>query len=328
MPNGADKKLHFIPKVFDDVREEWVPFYIAPDATDTVQGDTRLSDSVSSTLDAATGMTAASPKAVKTVQDNANNKVDKTTTADQSIKSNLSSSGRITATAGFNGDLTGNVTGNVSGSAGSVAWSGVTGKPTTISDYGITDAKIANGVITLGSNTITPITAHQAVSNKNATLAWSTTSTIATIGSTDIKVTMPANPNTDKYHKTGSWSGITYTASAVNSADELKFTLPSATTSATGVVQLSSATNSTATNVAATPSAVKAAYDLANTANTAANNYKYWANIESTSAATYNKTPEMATIKLNGNTGASAASTSNVSLVYNSTTQALDFVFA
>lgn len=118
MPNGADKKLHFIPKVFDDVREEWVPFYIAPDATDTVQGDTRLSDSVSSTLDAATGMTAASPKAVKTVQDNANNKVDKTTTADQSIKSNLSSSGRITATAGFNGDLTGNVTGNVSGNAG------------------------------------------------------------------------------------------------------------------------------------------------------------------------------------------------------------------
>lgn len=30
--------------------------------------------------------------------------------------------------------------------------------PTTISGYGITDAKIANGVITLGSNTITPLT--------------------------------------------------------------------------------------------------------------------------------------------------------------------------
>ena len=34
-------------------------------------------------------------------------------------------------------------------------------KPTTISGYGITDAKISNGVITLGSNTITPITSHQ-----------------------------------------------------------------------------------------------------------------------------------------------------------------------
>lgn len=31
-------------------------------------------------------------------------------------------------------------------------------KPTTLSGYGITDAKIANGTITLGSNTITPLT--------------------------------------------------------------------------------------------------------------------------------------------------------------------------
>ena len=31
-------------------------------------------------------------------------------------------------------------------------------KPTTISGYGITDAKISNGTITLGSNTITPLT--------------------------------------------------------------------------------------------------------------------------------------------------------------------------
>ena len=53
----------------------------------------------------------------------------------------------------------------------------------------------------------------------------------------------------------------------------------------------------------------------------------YWANLTATSAATYNKAPEMATLKLNGNTSATAASTSNVSLVYNSTTQALDFVF-
>lgn len=38
------------------------------------------------------------------------------------------------------------------------AWSEITSKPTTLSGYGITDAKIASGVITLGSNTITPIT--------------------------------------------------------------------------------------------------------------------------------------------------------------------------
>ena len=36
-------------------------------------------------------------------------------------------------------------------------------KGTKLSDYGITDAKIANGVITLGNNTITPLTSHQSL---------------------------------------------------------------------------------------------------------------------------------------------------------------------
>jgi hypothetical protein len=38
------------------------------------------------------------------------------------------------------GPLTGDVTGNVSGTAGAVAFSGITGKPTTLAGYGITDA--------------------------------------------------------------------------------------------------------------------------------------------------------------------------------------------
>ncbi len=38
------------------------------------------------------------------------------------------------------------------------AWSDIIGKPTTLSGYGITDAYISNGAITLGTNTITPIT--------------------------------------------------------------------------------------------------------------------------------------------------------------------------
>lgn len=38
--------------------------------------------------------------------------------------------------------------------------------PTTLSGYGITDAKIASGVITLGSNSITPLTSHQDISGK------------------------------------------------------------------------------------------------------------------------------------------------------------------
>lgn len=50
-------------------------------------------------------------------------------------------------------------------------WETLSGKPTTISGYGITDAKIANGVITLGSNTITPLTSHQSLAGY-ATQSW------------------------------------------------------------------------------------------------------------------------------------------------------------
>ena len=38
-------------------------------------------------------------------------------------------------------------------------------KATTLSGYGITDAKISDGTITLGSNTITPLTNHQSLAN-------------------------------------------------------------------------------------------------------------------------------------------------------------------
>ena len=55
------------------------------------------------------------------------------------------------------------VVGNAA-TASAVAWSGITDKPTTIAGYGITDAKIANGTITLGSNSITPLTSHQSLS--------------------------------------------------------------------------------------------------------------------------------------------------------------------
>lgn len=49
-----------------------------------------------------------------------------------------------------------------------------------------------------------------------------------------------------------------------------KKTLPSASTSAKGIVQLTNSTSSTSTTTAATPSSVKSAYDLANGANTTA----------------------------------------------------------
>ena len=50
-----------------------------------------------------------------------------------------------------------------------------------------------------------------------------------TVGGLTVKTAVPANAvftDTNKYHKSGSWSGLTYTATAVNNADELKFTIP------------------------------------------------------------------------------------------------------
>lgn len=91
-------------------------------------------------------------------------------------------------TAGTYKSVTVNATGHVT--AGS--------NPTTLSGYGIIDAKIESGTITLGSNTITPLTSHQSITDNNPTLDWETQSKVATIGSTDIHVTMPSNPNTDK----------------------------------------------------------------------------------------------------------------------------------
>ena len=57
----------------------------------------------------------------------------------------------------FVGNLTGTASGNLTSNS-SLAWGKVTGTPTTLSGYGIDDAKIDNGVITLGNNTITPFT--------------------------------------------------------------------------------------------------------------------------------------------------------------------------
>ena len=54
----------------------------------------------------------------------------------------------------FVGSLTGTASGNLTADS-SLAWGKLTSVPTTISGYGITDAKIESGVITLGSNTVT-----------------------------------------------------------------------------------------------------------------------------------------------------------------------------
>lgn len=117
-PNDATRKLNFVAKVYDPDAKDFKPIYIAPEATSKVLGDVYLSDAVNSTDNAATGVTAATPAAIKTVQDNANNKLDKTTNSAQSVKSAVTFNGAITANEGitvpsgkyFTGNLNGNAT--------------------------------------------------------------------------------------------------------------------------------------------------------------------------------------------------------------------------
>ena len=79
-------------------------------------------------------------------------------------------------------------------SASSVAWSGVSSKPTTLSGYGITDAKIASGVITLGSNTITPLTSSSTLSaaKLSGAIPSAVTATTQTAGNNSTKIATTA----------------------------------------------------------------------------------------------------------------------------------------
>lgn len=101
-------------------------------------------------------------------------------------------------------------------------------KPTTLAGYGITDgvnavtvtgsgnavtsASISGHTLTLTKGT-TFLTSHQSVSDKSATLSWDTLVTVATVGSTDIKVKLPANPNT--------WRGIQNNLTSQSTTDSL-----------------------------------------------------------------------------------------------------------
>jgi len=78
--------------------------------------------------------------------------------------------------------------------------------PTTLSGYGITDAKIANGIITLGSNTITPLTSHQTLKTINST---------AITGSGNISIPVVANLNAPNSLPSGA-SGTGVTISSTN----------------------------------------------------------------------------------------------------------------
>lgn len=148
----------------------------------------------------------------------------------------------------FNGKLTGNVTGNVSGTAANVT-----------------------GTVAVANGGTGKTTANDAANNLISGLpAWTANPTDDTyfvrqdIGGTStfgrVKFSTLWNYIKGKFSGT---SPITFSNGAIG--------INTASTSGYGATKLSTATNSTATDLAATPSAVKTAYDLANTANGTAN---------------------------------------------------------
>ena len=133
-------------------------------------------------------------------------------------------------------NLTHNTSGVTAGTYRSVTvntYGHVTGgtNPTTLSGYGITDAKIASGVITLGSNTITPLTADSTIAagKVSGTVAAATKATQDgdgnTISSTYVKKTGDTMTNLLTLYREGT--------TANNYPAGIKFSVKDTTTSQT-----------------------------------------------------------------------------------------------
>lgn len=118
-------------------------------------------------------------------------------------------------------------------------------------------------------NTVKVALENIAANKANASDVYTKTETNAQITNAinDLDVSAPTVPTTGTTTATAFIDSISQANGKISAT---KKNLPNASTSATGIVKLSSATNNTSESLAATPKAVKAAYDLANTASTKA----------------------------------------------------------
>lgn len=130
------------------------------------------------------------------------------------------------------------------GTADAVEWNNVLDTPTTIAGYGITDAKIENGTITLGDKTITPLTSAPVTSVNSKT--GDVELTADDVGALSKPATMTAN----KWFKTD--------ANGVVALSDL----PNASTGARGITYLVNDYKRTDTDKAVTPKAVNDVYKL------------------------------------------------------------------
>ncbi len=122
--------------------------------------------------------------------------------------------------------------------------SGKADKATTLAGYGITDAKIDSGTITLGENSITPITDHQSLAGYAKTADLATVATSGSYNDLTNKPTIPsaytlptASASTLGGVKVG--TGLSINTSGVLS-NSYSYTLPNATASVLGGVKVGS----------------------------------------------------------------------------------------
>lgn len=202
---------------------------------------------------------------------------------------NVTFPNKVTATGGFAGNVTGNVSGTASNVTGTVAIAnGGTGTTTA--------AGAANNLITsLPDWTADPTDTTKLIRRDTSGTASFGQITFSTVwnyikgkissilgltatnyGGTSAKATADASGNTITSYYAPKSTAVTNVALATNKITKTingstTDVVTAATTSAYGITKLSTSTSSTATDLAATPSAVKTAYDLANGANTTAN---------------------------------------------------------
>ena len=187
------------------------------------------------------------------------------------------------------------------------SFSEVTSKPTTLSGYGITDAKIANGVITLGSNTITPLTsvAFSDLTTHPTTLSGygitdaKIANGVITLGSNTITpLTSVAFSNLTSHPTTLSGYGITDAKFGTAGTNYIPITLGSTTQNV-----LTGYSETDPTVPAWAKASTKPNYSFSEITGTIASSQLptlYWANVEVSSSSSDTTEPKMKSLHLYG----------------------------
>ncbi len=235
-----------------------------PDATIVAKGFVKLSSAVDSTSETL----AATPKAVKTTMDKANSAASAASTAQTTANianSTANTAKTNAATAQFKADSAYSLANKANSTASSAKSTAETDATTSAKGRVQLSSAVDSTSEALAA---TPKAVKTAMDKANsAASAASTAQTTANIANSTAN-TAKTNAATAQFKADSAYSLANKANSTASSAKSTAET--DASTTVKGRVQLNSAVNSTVENQAATPKAVKTAYDLANAANTKA----------------------------------------------------------